>query len=244
MKHFILLTLVFCGLTMFFSCHKEDNPIPVIDSDGNIYHVIKIGNQYWMQENLRSRHYSNGEIIPDIICPNNDYDLVEKNGFLYTWNAVMHGEESSESNPSGVQGICPKGWHVPSHAEWTELTDYVSQQPEHLCLGLPKDHAKALASTEDWEHSDYSECSIGNHPEKNNTTGFNIRPAGYGYLNADAAGYKQAAFYWTCTEFFNEQYPSSNGKVARARELDYYGISVYNREEGKNRCFSVRCVKD
>ena len=41
------------------------------------------------------------------------------------WYAVMHGAASSSANPSGVQGICPAGWHMPSDAEWTQLTTYV-----------------------------------------------------------------------------------------------------------------------
>ena len=43
-------------------------------------------------------------------------------GVLYNWPAAMDGDTSSTANPSGVQGICPTGWHLPSHEEWTELT--------------------------------------------------------------------------------------------------------------------------
>ena len=37
----------------------------------------------------------------------------------------MQGAASSISNPSGVQGVCPEGWHLPSDGEWTQLTDYL-----------------------------------------------------------------------------------------------------------------------
>ncbi len=46
-------------------------------------------------------------------------------GVLYNWAAAMAGSESSSNNPSGVQGICPQGWHIPSDAEWTQLSDYL-----------------------------------------------------------------------------------------------------------------------
>ncbi len=46
-------------------------------------------------------------------------------GVLYNWPAAMAGATSSSSNPSGVKGVCPDGWHLPSEAEWMQLTDYV-----------------------------------------------------------------------------------------------------------------------
>ena len=46
-------------------------------------------------------------------------------GALYTWAAAMNGSASSCSNPSGVQGVCPIGWHIPSDKEWQELEIYL-----------------------------------------------------------------------------------------------------------------------
>ena len=46
---------------------------------------------------------------------------------------VMHGASSTNANPSGVQGVCPNGWHVPSDSEWTQLTSYVSSQTYYWC---------------------------------------------------------------------------------------------------------------
>ena len=37
----------------------------------------------------------------------------------------MNGATSSSSTPSGIQGICPTGWHLPSHDEWTDLADEI-----------------------------------------------------------------------------------------------------------------------
>jgi uncharacterized protein (TIGR02145 family) len=86
--------------------------------DGQVYKWVKIGNQVWMAENLNyetpnSWWYDNNSANGDIY------------GRLYTWAAAMNGESSSNSVPSGVQGVCPDGWHLPSDAEWTVLTDYL-----------------------------------------------------------------------------------------------------------------------
>ena len=46
-------------------------------------------------------------------------------GRLYDWSTAMNGASSSEENPSGVQGLCPDGWHLPSDLEWKQLVEFV-----------------------------------------------------------------------------------------------------------------------
>jgi len=89
--------------------------------DGQSYRVITIGNQTWMAENL---NYDIPGVSTDV-CYNNNSINCTTYGRLYTWSTVMDGASSSTLSPSGVQGICPSGWHVPSDAEWTTLTDLV-----------------------------------------------------------------------------------------------------------------------
>ena len=64
------------------------------DRDGNAYCTLKIGERCWMGSDLR---YGSG---------------------LYNWATAMANAASSGNNPSGVRGICPKGWHLPSVPEW------------------------------------------------------------------------------------------------------------------------------
>lgn len=103
---------------------------------------------------------------------------VSRYGFLYNWPAVMHGASSSNANPSGVQGICPNGWHVPSDAEWTELTNYMNTQPAYMASGNVDHLAKALSTTWGWISSSDTDAP-GNDPTINNATGFSALPAGY-----------------------------------------------------------------
>lgn len=86
--------------------------------DGNTYQTVTIGNQTWMAENLKynlagSKVYDDDPLNEDIY------------GRLYTWNQIMNGEEPSNENPSGVQGIAPDGWHIPSDLEWFELIHFI-----------------------------------------------------------------------------------------------------------------------
>jgi hypothetical protein len=96
------------------------------DIDGNKYKTVKIGNQWWMAENLSVSHYRDGTSIPKVTeetqwanlttgawCYyNNDSDLGIIYGKLYNWYAV-----------NDSRGLAPAGWHIPSDAEWTILTN-------------------------------------------------------------------------------------------------------------------------
>ena len=224
---------------------NQDHVLPnaVTDIDGNHYDAVQIGNQVWMAENLRTTRYANGTSIPlgtstSTITsyrynPNDNANNVPTHGYLYNWPAVMHGASSSSANPSGVQGICPNGWHVPSDAEWTQLTDYVGSQTQYQCDNSSNNIAKALASTTGWNSSTYT-CAVGNNPSTNNATGFSALPAGYygGYYDDFGGG----AGFWSATE--------GSGNGAYGRGLGYNYASVYRYGYYKNYGFSVRCVRD
>lgn len=100
----------------------------MVDYDGNIYNTVKIGHQCWMKENLRTTHYADGTELPlggelaSLTEPLYfNYPVgnltFEERGFLYNWTAIVNGDTSSMTNPSGIQGVCPDGWHVPSILE-------------------------------------------------------------------------------------------------------------------------------
>lgn len=89
----------------------------LLDSrDGKSYRTVKIGTQIWMAQNLNYSNNTTGSSDTVGVCYNNSADLCAKYGRLYTWAEVMAGSTSSASIPSGVQGIYPSGWHVPSDA--------------------------------------------------------------------------------------------------------------------------------
>ena len=215
-----------------------------VDVEGNYYNTVQIGNQCWMKENLRTTRYPDYTNIPSSSTSSStdgyryDYSssslTLEQRGYLYNWAAVMHGAASSSANPSGVQGICPSGWHVPSDAEWTQLTSYVSSQSLYVCGSDNTYIAKALASTSGW-NSSTNTCAVGNDQTSNNTTGFSAVPAGYcSGSSFNYAGYH--AYFWSST-----QDGSSN---AWDRILRYNNASVGRNSNDKSYGFSVRCLRD
>jgi uncharacterized protein (TIGR02145 family) len=224
----------------------------VKDYDGNTYRTVKIGNQWWMAENLNATHFYNGAEIPLIenkagwdnlgysdkaICYYNDsisYACVY--GALYNWAAAMNGAVSSESVPSNVRGVCPAGWHVPSDEEWIAL---------EMELGMSHDEAWLMAwrgthegtkmkAIEGWD-------SCGNGI---NSSGFSALPAGIRNNDGSFTDEGRSTHYWSTTEYIN------NPAFAFNRQLDYNqpGVGWFHASHHygypKDYGFSVRCVKD
>ena len=144
----IIVFFVFLGIQFCFLSQTT-----VKDQGGNIYPVVKIGNQIWMAENLRTEVFANGEPITQLTSNRywqevssfaiNDSTLSEiwpvlcymnnsktKNGALYNWYVVID-----------ERGVCPSGWHVPSNDEFVELTNY---------LGGMEAASKKMKSTINW----------------------------------------------------------------------------------------------
>ena len=218
----------------------------VTDYDGNVYNTVQIGDQCWTRENLRVTHYSDGTPIPaggdnySYTAPYYyDYSSsgipLSERGYLYNWPAAMHGAASSSAVPSGVQGVCPVGWHLPSDAEWTLLTDYVGSVPEYQCGGSSGNIAKALASIAWWESYSFECCPGDQSVTANNATGFSAVPAGY--CNGSSFFYAgNDAYFWSATQ------GSSYG--AYYRGLYYNSAYVSRGGDYKNYGFSVRCLRD
>lgn len=226
---------------------QDGQPCPgtpnVTDIDNNVYGTVQIGNQCWMKENMKTKKFADGTPIDpgtstsyDMAYwyyPDNNSANQYTYGLLYNWLAVMGSSASSNLNPSGVQGICPNGWHVPSDAEWTQMTDYVSSQNGFQCGGTPSYIAKALASTAGWQPSDGA-CAVGNTLTPNNDTGFGAMPSGfyvgsYNYLN-------ESAYFWTTTEY--------STMSAWFRYMKYNSANVSPSYGPKYSAFSVRCIHD
>ncbi len=82
------------------------------------YRTVEIGKQCWLAESLKVTN-GNTDLNCSLTryCPDGNSSQCEDYGGLYYWNDMMCGEEPSSAEPSGVQGICPQGWHIPSHYE-------------------------------------------------------------------------------------------------------------------------------
>ena len=242
----------------------DSEPCPgtptVKDIDGNVYNTVKIGEQCWMRENLRTTRYADGSPIPAGGSNTSTtepyyYDFpslgipLEKRGYLYNCPAAMHGAQYSETNPSNVQGICPDGWHLPSNAEWTQLTDYVGNNPDYVC-GYESDYAddrniiKALSDTSGWGDQYYGDsecgsCAASFNPSTNNATGFSALPTGLWYDGFDG----RDAWFWSTSSSLNvmEEIVGGSSFTMQFNCVAFVMANEYVGEYGAG--FSVRCLR-
>ena len=212
----------------------------VTDIDGNKYDAVQIGDQVWMSMNMRTTRFADGTAIAEgsevsyedafRYAPEHPEGI---NGYVYNWKAAMHGTGGSVENPSGVQGICPAGWHLPSEAEWQQLTDYLSNHSEYVCSGTGENIAKSLALDRDWNQCSVG-CAVGNNLIDNNSTGFSAAPVGY--YPGLFTNYGCSATFWTATE--TDSVSAMGVNMYMSDSLVYR--TICNKVGG----FSVRCVRN
>lgn len=209
-EHLCTVRLIYDGTVEQFLASYRDLTVPdrglypnaVQDYDGNYYDAVILGNQVWLGSNLRTTHYADGTEVNsnDYTTPMEDENTVadiSKYGLLYNFNAVMNGASSSHTVPSGVQGIAPNGWHIPSHDEILVMTSWVGLQND-FAYNAPSNIAKALASKEGWFSSGgYIAGSPGSIPSENNATQLNVYP---NYNDAPVPLVSYGARLITCTQ--------------------------------------------
>ena len=199
------------------------------DRDGNTYKTVKIGSQVWMAENLK---FDSDSIKSE--CYGYQAENCEKYGRYYLWHTAIDrpekecGHGDTCSLPQGnIQGVCMKGWHLPSKDEWETLLETVGGK---LTAGM------ILKSQSEW------------YDDKNGVDAFGFSGVPGGRLQ-DNSYFDNKGFmgeFWSSTEYLgpftsSTEYQNggayvmllhyNNENAAIIHELKYFGLNV-------------RCVKD
>ena len=190
--------------------------------DGQTYNTVQIGEQCWMKENL---NYTTANSW----CYANNTANCDNYGRLYNWQAAL--------------SACPTGWHLPSDAEWTQLTNYVAAQ------GFPNSNVangagNALKSCRQVNSPLGGDCNTTVHPrwEAHSTHhgfdafGFSALPGGYRDTYGSFGLIGNYGHWWSSTEC------SSTGAWYRSMYYIYGGVYRYDYNKGVG--FSVRCLRD
>lgn len=188
------------------------------DIDGNVYKTVKIGNQWWMAENLRTTKKRDGTLIPEVIS---NQEWQSATGSAFAW----YDNEDESDIPFGKLynanasccDICPGGWHLPTFGEWLQLGNYLGSSAGSKMKTIGRWVQPNIGAT--------------------NESGFSAYPAGLRLPNGNFAGIGETTSFWTSSSDING-FPFiiflyyQNGRISNTFAFD--------AREG----YSIRCVKD
>jgi uncharacterized protein (TIGR02145 family) len=256
-SHSLLFALTFIVST---TIHAQQYGSFKDSRDGRVYKTVKIGNQVWMAENLNVDRFRNGDPIPEartkeewLKADENKqpawcyYDNNPANGTkygkLYNWFAV-----------NDSRGLAPAGYHIPSDAEWTQLTDFLGSEAgtkmkstsgwkSYTSRGL-----KTCPNCKDWNAEyrkkvpcqtckDTRSVPIFTHSGNGtNSSGFSGLPGGFRDVNGAFNDVGEYGVWWGSTE--------NNTDSAWHRYLSYSSGYVDRNGGSKEGGLSVRCLRD
>jgi uncharacterized protein (TIGR02145 family) len=214
------------GLMVLQGCEKDINKDinTVTDIDGNVYHTVTIGTQVWMAENLRTTRFNDGSEIPNVIdvtewsalttpgmCTINNttnLDDIRVYGRLYNWHA------------ENTHKLAPLGWHVPTHAEWKILIDYLGGE------NAAGNKLKEAGATH-WH---------GPNIAATNESGFTALPGGWRESDGSFSAFGNAGFWWSSTKM-DDSFAYTRYLLYGSEDASWAGVL---KSEG----LSVRCLKD
>ncbi len=194
------------------------------ERDGKRYVYVQIGEQIWMAENLNFVVCSSKCGGTDGLLKDTNTENCDKFGRLYDWPTALI--------------ICPNGWHLPSDAEWTILTDYVGGDS---IAGI-----KLRTVGGDWDCKNNARLlkrnylmtdmrCAGSYKEGTDYYGFSALPGGSGRSESGNFYGSYEGYWWSDTKFQGIIYYRSM----------YYDFGNVNRSyTGETSFYSVRCVRN
>jgi len=218
-KLFNLLNLLALLLVSSMAMADDAELGTLTDFDGNIYQTIKIGDQVWMAENLRTTRYADGRVLESFVLDDNETNA-EKYGRLYRRKVALQSPSGSDNNSSVIQGISPEGWHIPSEEEWIELINYLGG--ESVAGGKLKGRGPGTWQDPNTDAADDSK--------------FGALPTGWFDFSGQFEGVGEKTFLMSAT--------SPGGRGGYARELNSKSASFKQVFLHPDDAISIRCIKD
>lgn len=193
----------------------------VSDIDGNQYDVVRLGDQCWMADNLRTSRFRDGTEIP-VITGDEEWISANTPAMCYfeneNSNNEPHGRLYNYRAISSALGICPEGWHVPTLGEWEDLATLIGQ------LGYGPE---GLKSTTGWNQTLGPDANI---------SGYNAFPSGIRQSDGSFSGQGHTTYFWSSDQDGSEQ--------AFIKALWSNLDALQTRSENMEQGLSCRCIKD
>jgi uncharacterized protein (TIGR02145 family) len=234
-----ILLLTFISTVVISSCKDDDDtkPVPetgtVTDIDGNTYKTVKIGNQWWMAENLKVTRYRTGTPIAQVQDPI-QWTTAPDAFCLYENNSTSPGLLYNHHAVANTENIAPEGWRIPTDADWKELERTLGMSDEKIettgWRGDDEGNRLKLYGEQGWKR--YQE----NWPT--NESGFGASAGSCRLFNGywGNPGLFYTGFWWTATDH--------SGSEAWYRHMDYKKSNIFRYYGLKSQGYSIRCVKN
>lgn len=214
-------------LFLIQSCNSFDETKFVKDIDGNIYPYAKIGETYWLQENLRVTRFQNGDAITNI-QDNDIWQVLKSSAYCYydneEQNIEIYGNLYNWFVATDTRNVCPLGWEVPSRFDYHDLSGVYGG--DHISGKMLKDNTNKL-----WKDTTivfYDDNIYRGIPSGHRSTG------GYGRKG-------HYVYYWTKDDYLDVNCLPDN---SCAYECSLSNRFAFLQDWGhKYRGMAIRCVK-
>jgi uncharacterized protein (TIGR02145 family) len=237
-KNLFVFALFAVVVVFFTNCKKKETKQEiqetgtVTDVQGNTYNTVKIGNQWWMAENLKVRRYNDSTAIEQIFLDNLQNWGDKKTG-VYCAVDVRHGQHYNWYALSSNK-LAPKGWHIPSDEEWKTLEKELGMEPEEAdksaWRGKSECEKLIVLASAGWPSGPLAAVY------GTNESGFAALPGGCLTYNGIRGDLSRSAYFWTASQ--------NDSSTAWYRNLTVEQNKIFRHFTYKNYGFSVRCVKD
>lgn len=220
---------------LVLSCQK-DKPTELVleystltDIDGNSYKTVKIGDSWWMCENLKVSRFNDGTPLNALAL--NDTSTWQGNPSFKFYNDSLYGKLYNYLAVSDAKGLAPEGWHVASDADWKALERAIGMDSVEVDLFAwrGKNEANLIICEGSNNWPTYS-AHFGS-----NTYGMAIQPGGIVQLQGILTANSLEAFFWTA---------STQGQQAIYRSFSYQRTQIFRQKADFRYGMSVRCVKN
>lgn len=182
----------------------------VDERDGQVYKTVVIGRQTWMAQNLAFER--------DSSCVDSLKSSAKFGALYKEYKAFDLEQRFSSGRVNGhLRGICPEGWHIPTHNEFVELHTYLKMTYDSL------NWASNLKSKDGW----YIYPSSGEVLSKGglNGIGFSAIPINLG------------ASFWADDSVGSYEVLKLNHTKDEVWPYNYESFVVWDG-------WSIRCIKD
>jgi len=204
----------------------------VTDYDGNLYDTVHIGSQVWLKQNLKTKHYLNGDSIPNVTA-NTSWSALTTGAYCNymndTGNGAIYGKLYNWYAVNDSRKICPTGWHISSDGEWNIMVKHLDASVDTTLTGYQGTNIGWKLKETGTIHWTTTSASV------TNSSGYTALPGGH-RLNAVFYTLGSNGYFWTKSA---KDASSSWHRYLNAGSSQV-GRSFANKNDGR----SVRCIKD